>query len=232
MELMLLCRPAMVPERNKVCWVSGLNRRPAKPADGANPPFRPFESDTHRPDSKEYCVANVLDFLDFVNRQASFHEKRAAQTKNDSINPKRSPKHLETAGRFRDLAAAIQDAGAKIASIPVMPPPESPALTLRPEDLTGLPPEVLAQLNISETDKLEATIVEVVNEAGGTIILDKLIIGLYRKTGDIAVRQQLVNRLYRMSKKGMVYSVKGKKGIYTTNAALGSTPEEGSDDNT
>lgn len=171
-------------------------------------------------------MANILDFLDFVNKQIVFHEKRAAQTKNDSANPKRSPKHLETAGKFRDLAAALQEAGAKIAAIPAMPTPESPSLTLRPEDLTGLPPELLAQLNISETDKLEASIVEVVNEAGGTIILDKLIIGLYRKTGEVPIRQPLVNRLYRMSKKGLVFSVKGKKGIYTTNPALGASPEE------
>src|SRR5439155_24649428 len=130
-------------------------------------------------------------------------------------------KHEKTAQTFHGLAAAMEEAQAKLDAPPPPAGPETHALTLRPEDLVGLPPELLKQLKITEGDKLEAAIVEVINDAGGTLILDKLLIGLYRKTKEVHQRTTLVNRLYRMSQKGLVFSVPKKKGVYTTNPALG-----------
>ena len=52
--------------------------------------------------------------------------------------------------------------------------------------------------------------------SGGVLSLDKLLIGLYKKTGEIHKRQALVSRLYRMSQKGVVFGVANKKGFYAT----------------
>jgi hypothetical protein len=189
-------------------------------------------------------MANLLSYIDFVKGQASFHEKMATKTKGDPTNPQRSKKHEKTAQDFHGLLAAMEQAQAKLdapslspveqlallASTPVIP--ETNALTLRPQDLIGLPPELLKQLKISEGDKLEAVIVEVINDAGGTIILDKLLIALYRKTNEVHQRTTLVNRLYRMSQKDLVFSVPKKKGVYTTNAALGVPASEESVEDT
>jgi hypothetical protein len=46
--------------------------------------------------------------------------------------------------------------------------------------------------------------------------LDKLIIGLYKKTAEIHKRSTLTSRLYRMIQKGLIYSVPYRKGIYST----------------
>ena len=187
-------------------------------------------------------MANILSYLQFVNDQASFHERQAG--KQAALgNTKRQAKHAATASRFKELAASIQEAATQLeaAQSPAgqlallayggtPPTSESSALTLRPEDLAGLPPELLLQLKITEGDKLEAAIVEIINEAGGTIILDKLLIGLYRKTNDIHQRSTLVGRLYRMSQKDLVFSVPRKKGVYTTNPALGVPASEGGAD--
>src|SRR6266850_5496918 len=101
-------------------------------------------------------MSKLLGFMEFVKGQASFHENMAEKTKHDKANPKRSPKHQKTAQDFHGLAAAMVEAqaeleaakGAAAALAPVPPSvdPQQSALTLRPEDLAGLPPELLKQL--------------------------------------------------------------------------------------
>lgn len=184
-------------------------------------------------------MANVLSYLQFVKDQASFHERQALKQAAMG-NPKRQLKHQATSKQFLELAGALEEAQKQLdASTPAMQlallaagpvTSEAHALTLRPEDLAGLPPELLKQLKITEGDKLEAAIVEVINEAGGTILLDKLLIGLYRKTTEIHQRTTIVGRLYRMSQKGLVFSVPKKKGVYTTNRDLGVPTEDSAED--
>jgi hypothetical protein len=148
----------------------------------------------------------LADFRPFVKGQMDFHARRA---RNPQYSTERQKIHQATADDFMALLEAIETA----------PPPTvktSDPLTLLPEDIAGLPPELLAQLNISEGDKLDATIVEVINEAGGTLLLDKILIGLYKKTGEIHQRTQTISRIYRMGKRGLVHSVSGRKGVYTT----------------
>ena len=87
-------------------------------------------------------------------------------------------------------------------------------LSLSAEEVEGLPDEVLNELSISEGDKAEFAILGLIDEAGGIISLDKLIVGLWKKTGELHKRQSLISRLYRMGQKDMVFSVPGKKGVY------------------
>lgn len=89
-------------------------------------------------------------------------------------------------------------------------------LTMSGEELSKLPSELLAQLNISNGDMADLYIVELINNAGGVLSLDHIIAGLYYITGEVHRRTVVVSRLYRLAKKGRVSSVKGRKGIYTT----------------
>jgi hypothetical protein len=59
-------------------------------------------------------------------------------------------------------------------------------------------------------------VVQVIREAGGTATLDEVLIGLYRKTGEVAKRNLLSNRLYRLAQQGYLRSVQHRKGVYTT----------------
>jgi hypothetical protein len=83
------------------------------------------------------------------------------------------------------------------------------------DDLSDLPPELLKELSESfrgETDPL----IKIIQGRGGTATLDEILIDLYRKYKDIGKRPIISNKLYRLSRRGLCWSVPGKKGTYTT----------------
>jgi hypothetical protein len=88
-------------------------------------------------------------------------------------------------------------------------------LEVSPKDLHDLPPELIAQLSISESDREEFQILNVMEEAGGTLSLDQLLIAVYRKSKEILERSKLNARLYRMTMKGTLFSVPSRKGVYS-----------------
>lgn len=90
------------------------------------------------------------------------------------------------------------------------------SINLTPDDLEGLPPEVIEQLGLNESDYYEMELVRLINKVGGVVSLDKLIVLLYKEKNEVAGRTPLNARLYRMMKKSLVYSVPGKKGVYST----------------
>ena len=80
-------------------------------------------------------------------------------------------------------------------------------------NIHDLPEELLAELNVTKTDELEDQLVTVINTYGGEANLDQILVGLYRKFKVSQKRRVVQNKLYRME---MVWSVGGKKGVYTT----------------
>ena len=86
-----------------------------------------------------------------------------------------------------------------------------------------LPQELLDELSIAKTDDMEDQLVTVINAYGGEATLDQILVGLYRKFKVSQKRRFLQNKLYRMP---MVWSVDGKKGIYTTTKPLIAQPDE------
>ncbi|RLW53895.1 MAG: hypothetical protein B6D76_09385 [gamma proteobacterium symbiont of Stewartia floridana] len=85
---------------------------------------------------------------------------------------------------------------------------------LTPDDLEGLPPELLKELNISESDELELQIMRALRNAGGALTVDKILIQLYRDTGGIHERKALAAKLYRMTQKNLLQSVPDRRGLY------------------
>ena len=79
--------------------------------------------------------------------------------------------------------------------------------------LDDLPEALLTELSVTKTDTLEDQLVTAINAHGGTASLDQILVGLYRKFSVIQKRRFVQNKLYRMT---MVWSVPGKKGVYTT----------------
>lgn len=107
--------------------------------------------------------------------------------------------------------------------------PEPPEATSVPDDLADLPPELLQELSESakgETDPL----IKIINDRGGTATLDEILIDLWRKYKEIAKRNMISNKLYRLGKRGLCWALPGKKGIYTTtkptSAAAAPTDDE------
>lgn len=84
------------------------------------------------------------------------------------------------------------------------------------DELEGLPEELVAELSISDSDKTDFNIIGLIREAGDVASLDRIILNLYKQTGEIVKRANLNARLYRMVQKEQIYSVPGKKGVYST----------------
>lgn len=88
-------------------------------------------------------------------------------------------------------------------------------LYLKPEDLEGLPQELIFQLNITESDKKDMYLIKLIEKCGGMISLDKLLIAIYKDSSEIYERNKLMARLYRMSLKKLIYTHPSKKGQYS-----------------
>lgn len=175
---------------------------------------------------------SVVDYVEFVNGQAAYHENKVRQL--EVRNPKQADKHKEIAVKFRQLSTFLQSfptgssysqeqltlpsiLGAKLPDGELAEAILNNPLELSPELLAGLPEDVLAEINISDTDRFEATVLRLINgTVGKTMLLDNILVGIYLMTKEKIGRTILANRLYRMSRKGKLYSVQGKKGFYTT----------------
>lgn len=89
-------------------------------------------------------------------------------------------------------------------------------LYLTTQDLEDLPPELIEQLNITDSDKKDMYLSKLIDKCGGIISLDKLLIAIYKDSGEIYERNKLMARLYRMSQKGIIHTHPSKKGQYST----------------
>ncbi len=153
-------------------------------------------------------VGNVASKILFVNEQIAFHRSRADEYKN---NKRRHIKHLETTQQFESLLELLlnleKTSKEKKSNF---------QYSLFPNDLEGLPKELLNELSISDADKEEFVILEIIEKNGGTMSLDQILIQYYKSSGKIIKRAPMTNRLYRMGQKGIIFSLPGKKGIYST----------------
>jgi hypothetical protein len=179
---------------------------------------------------------NTIDkHLEFVKRQIAHYDAMAVKNRG---MPNKLNTYMGLGANLRDLLAFLEEQASKGGQAPAACPPANtpfngnpldngllaklPAdffanpLALTASDLTGLPPAAFSELNISQSDKLELQIVDLINHAGGILILDKIIAALCYITGEVHQRVALTAKLYRMSRKGLVYSVPGKRGVYTT----------------
>lgn len=82
-------------------------------------------------------------------------------------------------------------------------------------DISDLPEELLRELSVTKTDELEDQILTVMRACDGSVNLDQVLVGLYRKFKVTQTRRYLQNKLYRMWKKELVYQVPGQRASYS-----------------
>lgn len=116
-----------------------------------------------------------------------------------------------------------------------VPPPivQAPATEAKPpatvvDEFADLPDELLAELSEGAKAQVDP-VIKVINERGGTATLDQILVDLYRATGEVNKRTIVQNKLFRLSKRDLCWSVPGKKGIYTTTKPEGAASEEVAD---
>lgn len=166
-------------------------------------------------------MENVAEIIGFVNAQASFHAKKANEFAKS--NPRRSEQHAQLGSKFAALAdfltkqaEELEQLRTDLAARPIPAPVVQRQLELRLEDIDGLPDELIQELSITDGDRMDFTLQALMNEHGGVMSLDQLLIAIYRKTGEIQKRTNLNARLYRMATKGDLFNVTGRKGVYST----------------
>jgi hypothetical protein len=89
-------------------------------------------------------------------------------------------------------------------------------------DVSDLPAELLQELSVTKTDELEDQIFTVIRACNGEANLDQVLVGLYRKFKTVQTRRFIQNKLYRMSKKDLVYPIPGERAAYSLEPQSGS----------
>ncbi|WP_420859880.1 hypothetical protein [Marivivens marinus] len=121
----------------------------------------------------------------------------------------RNAQRPDVAQRVLDHAGALDAVAERLMALEALTSALPPDLG----NILDLPQELRNELSVAKTDELEDQIVTVINAYGGEASLDQVLVGLYRKFKVIQKRRFVQNKLYRME---MVWSVEGRKGVYTT----------------
>lgn len=164
-------------------------------------------------------MESVSDCVDFVKQQIDYQDRRATMTRGE---PTKLRFHVEKAKQFRSLLQFLVtlpsfiEAHSENPRSIEQPIGTNPVAPLLPKELVGLPQELINELSGKGSDKQEILITELIDSAGGTLSLDRILIGIYNKSGVIMKRPTLTAKIYRMIQKEMVFPVPKKKGIYTT----------------
>lgn len=163
-------------------------------------------------------MANLMKYLPLVKGQAEFHMAQAVRFGEQSKHPAlaRAEKHANTGNEFLGLLAEMQQATAELEQAGKPGVRKATPLALSFDELEGLPQELLQELSFSDGDRTDYTIIRMIEDLGGVASLDRIIVGLYKQTGEITKRTALTSRLYRMAQKGSVFPVPNKKGVYAT----------------
>jgi hypothetical protein len=163
--------------------------------------------------TRQLTVTKLEDFLPFVKGQIRYNERRLKNIKGNSGVYTNCKGVLDNLKRLETFIETHKNSNNSV-SQETKNKPAAPKLTLSPADLEGLPDELLAQLAISSSDKADFEILSIFEQLGGIASLDQVIIALYKKTGEIPERAKINAKIYRISQKGLLEPVEGKKAVY------------------
>lgn len=158
-------------------------------------------------------------FLDeeiaFVKSQIE-HHKRSVEHFRTKNNDTKFRRHSGILRRFEDILLKMESANDP-ASVSLALTPENTKIGSRLGDVMDLPEEMRAQLVSVQFDEAEMQIVNLVKDSfGGVATIDEIFVGLYRAHDISSPREALANKIYRMTRKELLFSVSGRKGVYTT----------------
>jgi hypothetical protein len=124
--------------------------------------------------------------------------------------------------RQRQFAEGLEAGGAELGRLRLWAKP----LPASYGDLTDLPASLLAQLSGAKTDALEDKIYAIVKSSQIPIELDRILIELFRRHGDVSERKIINSKCYRMYQKGLIAQVAGKRGLYFVRSSVSPPVEE------
>lgn len=117
-----------------------------------------------------------------------------------------------TAARHMRNAVAIEETLAELERLERLTQP----IPASYGDLSDLPPELLKELSGIRADDREQQLFTIIRSADGDEVeLDAILIELFRRFKVVETRKFLQNKLWRMAQKKLIWTVPGKKGVYT-----------------
>ena len=154
--------------------------------------------------------------IDLVKRQIAYYTRQIERFSPDKLGykPNQAALYQKVLSEHQELLAFLEDLIRE--SLEPAPRPKSARQPDLFSEHSDLPEELLAQLSSRATRGQTDPLIQIINDRGGVATLDEILIGLYRKTGEIAKRNLLSNRLYRLAQQGLIQSVPNRKGVYTT----------------
>lgn len=161
-------------------------------------------------------MGKIDTYLAFVKEQVGVQQKLA---KKYEESPYRKGQHQSSAKSFSELAeflSEIKDNGTSDTSYLHRSSSPRKRMLLTFEEIDGAPDELLKELNLTDADKQDLLAEHIIAKSGGIQSLDKIMLYLWKKTGEVPKRSTLTSRLYRMVAKGMIFNVPGRKGLYST----------------
>lgn len=153
--------------------------------------------------------------IEFIKSQIAHHQRSVDffHTKKDHQKANRHSGILRRFEAMLPKMIEIQEHGLHKVNLPKV---ETDKVGSRLGDLSDLPEELRKQLVSIQYDETEQAIIDIVTEQfGGIASIDEILVALYRKTKEMPQREALANKIYRMTRKELLTSVSGKKGVYT-----------------
>ena len=159
---------------------------------------------------------NTDEALKLVTNQAKAYDELASSLSKQGRDDEASA-HLRMSRQFAELNNHIEQLAQRLNSA-------TSHLNILPSELEGLPDELRAQLS---TDDFELNILRLMEDFGGTISLDRLILEWYKRHKEILQRRNVTAKLYRMMKSQTIFSLKSK-GVYTIHEPKNENDNQGS----
>lgn len=149
----------------------------------------------------------VKSQIDHHRKSITFHEKRGDQPK---VN-----RHRGILKRFEELLPKMEQMMG--VSPPVKFETKDIKVGSRIGNIDDLPESIRTQLVSFQMDELESQILDLLNDQLDSVAtIDEILVGLWRIHETAHQRDQLANKIYRMTRKEQLFSVSGKKGVYST----------------
>lgn len=87
-------------------------------------------------------------------------------------------------------------------------------------DLLGLPPSLLTELSkVGRAGGLPAEdqlLIEIIDSLGGAASIDQVLVAVFRRSGEVMKRTIVNARLYRLTKREVLFDHPSVKGVFCT----------------
>lgn len=153
---------------------------------------------------------SINRYLGLVKSQAEFHEKTA---KLHSKNETKQQFHQGIANGFSGLEEFLLEVKEKLM---LQTDSEKSNMTISSAEYKELPQEVINELSITDSDRLDFLLVDIIKQNNDAASLDRIIVDLYQQTKEVHTRSSVNARLYRMMQKGKIDRDKKTKGVYVS----------------